>query len=267
MSSEIFQPSTEQLTRLSEDAYRELSRITLRKLLESESKLELPDPELIEELNAVTLLEQQRLQRKIESIVEELIEGDTVESFEKKVAESITAALLLALLLAVGGTARLRRQAQARTIIEIAKQIITGQHRAIARNGDRIVSNGFTIGQLRDIPRRRALAFRSAYEVARHVYDMVGRGHNEGKRFLNSPHPCPSCPSYERPDWVPISDIVPPATFCLCQSNCKCTTISRFNPQRALQELQGGSLSDQVLRSRDFLIQTEQDFLRQNNWL
>ncbi|MEM9947802.1 MAG: hypothetical protein AAF810_17330 [Cyanobacteria bacterium P01_D01_bin.36] len=262
--SELFQPSTAQLSRLAEEEYERIAEITLRRLIELEQASDLPDPDDTQALIDTMLLAQQRLEREIEPIIEKTIEGDSTETFERDIAEAVTDALLLALLLGIGGTARLRQQRQARTVVNLAKQLINGQHRAISRNADKLSKGGFTTGQLRDIPRRRGLAVRSGYEMTRHAYNMVVMGHNEGMRFLNSPHPCPSCPQYERTNWVAIEEIVPPATLCLCQANCKCTTISRFNPERAIQELMGGSLSQQLQRSEQFLRRTEENFLKEN---
>jgi len=48
-------------------------------------------------------------------------------------------------------------------------------------------------------------------------------GFNLAKRFLDpQARHCPECLSYQRSQWTPISEIVPPGTNCSCRGNCRC---------------------------------------------
>lgn len=265
--AELFEPAIGQLARLSEEGYDTITQVTLARITEIEDDADLPDPD--DQDAVANEIEEQRmaLERGIESFTEELIEGDTIESWEEKLAESVSSALLLALLIGFGGSEPIRQQSESRTIIGMIVDLIRGQRRAIKNNADVIGDGNMTTGKLRDIPRRRSLSFKSGYETSRIANNMFSRFHNEGVRSLGVAHHCPDCPLYERLDWVPINEIIPIATFCVCQSNCKCSVITRFNPARVIQDLQGGSLFNQVSRRREFMQQAEQDYLRRHDWL
>ena len=268
MAAELFIPAVDQLARLSEDAYEEFGQVTMRRLTQLDvlvSQAEEPDDE---ELTALMAAERQSLESGLEPIIEAVIEGAPIETFEQQAAESVSSALLLAMLLSFAGLNRLRQQAEARAIIGITGDLIKGQLRAIRGNADSLASGGVTLGRARDIPRRRSLGVRSAFETARLTWNMTARRHNVGKRWVNSPHPCPDCPGYDtNGEYILIEQIVPVATFCVCQSSCKCRVATKFDPQFAIQQLQGGSLTEQVQRSRSFLRQTEQDYLKRHGWI
>lgn len=268
--AELFEPTIEQLARLSEDEYQSTTEVTLAALLAIESGLAIPPADDRAEIEDAIIEQEFKLEREVTQATQDLIDGESIKTWEETTAELMTSALLIALLFGFGGVERVRGQREARDVIGLAVDLIRGQSRAIQRTGDTVARNEMTIGRLLDFPRRRALSFRGGYESSRMASDMILRSHNEGIRLLNSAHPCKSCPTYERATPVSINDIVPVATLCECQSNCKCTVETWFNPARAIQELQGGGLVDQVNRinrRRNFLQQTETKYLERNGWL
>lgn len=264
--TELFNPSSSQLTRLEDALYKKTGQVTLTRLSDIDSTAELPNPDDADIMAEVVEDQRLKLEREIRGIAEELIDGGSIEAWERATSEAVSDALLLALLLGFGGVEEIRQSPDPRTTIGMVVDLIQGQLRAIRRNGDRI-SQGISLGQLRDIPRRRSLSFRSGYETSRIARSMMSQFHNEGIRLLNSPHPCPDCPLYQKVDWVPLGEIVPVATFCVCQSNCKCSIRTRFNPARVIQDLQGGTLLNQMGRRRKFMQQAEQEYLGRHGWL
>ena len=263
---EKFIPSLEQLIRL--DSYDDFLVITEEGLeeVEADSSVDIGDvPD--ESKQDVLALIQADTASAIEPVAEELIDGGTLESFERKTAEAVTSGLLLALVLALGGTRGMRQKPALQEFILGTRSLISGQLRATQRTADRIADGQLTPQQIRKSANRRALGVRSGFSSASIMNRMVEGFHNEGKRFLTSPHPCPDCPVHQRPDWTPLSDIVPVATFCVCQSNCKCRVVTRFNPRRALGDLLSGNLLDSLSRRREVMAREEQAYLARHGWL
>ena len=161
--AELFTPASNQLTRLEEEIYEQVSQVSLARIIEVEELFDLPDPDDTESVNNAIAEQRLVLERELQSATEDLIEGESVAAWEEKLAESVTSALLLALLLGFGRSEPIRQQPEARTVIGMTVDLIKGQMRAIMRNADNIVG-GITLGKLRDIPRRRSLSFRSGYE-------------------------------------------------------------------------------------------------------
>ena len=171
------------------------------------------------------------------------------------------------MLLAIGGVQRLRQSTVLRETVLDAKRLIDGNLRATKRTADRIADGELTPNQIRDQARRRSLGVRSGFSSAAIIDRMVAQFHNEGRRVLNSPHPCPDCPLHQRLDYVPITEIVPVGTYCVCKANCKCQVFTRFNPALALQDLLGGNLLNRVQKRSEFLERTEQEYLERHGWL
>ena len=258
MVAEVFTPAD--TSRLSSGEYSELTEVTLNRLI----LLEPP----IEEENALeqVLGYQQQARFNVDASTEQLINGGSVKDWESQATDIIVNGLLIALLIGYGGIEQVRQSIDPRSLLGLGVDLIKGQRRAIKNNADKIAAGGFTLGRLKDLGRRRSLAVRSSYESASIAQAMAERFHNEGIRRLTSPHPCPDCPTYERTDWVSINEIVPVATACVCKGNCKCIVTTRFNPARVIQELQGGTLFNQVRRRREFLQQVEQEYLERHGW-
>lgn len=257
--------------RLSEDAYSQLSEITIARLAQVEAAGGSLPPDIAtwSEAEVVRYLEYQRtiLEVRIETATEALLRDRiSVGQWEEDLGRIISTGLLLALLLLAGGLTQLRQKPVARDLILQSRDQIRSSLRALRRTADRIAAGELSEAQIRDQKRRRSLSFATGFNRARHLDAISSQRHNEGKRFIGSPHPCPDCQIYERRDWTPITEIVPVATFCVCQGRCQCYLITRFNPAIAIQQLQGGSLADQVQRARDFQEKAEQEHLKRHNW-
>lgn len=267
---ERFTPSPSQSATLSEADYAELSGITIARLQAIEAGNTIPDIEGMSEAKIEAWLEEQRqtAEQELAAAIADFIDGKTTAAeTEAKISEAITTGILLALLFTIGGLAALRASQNPRALILQAKDTIDRANRSIQGNFAAILSGQMTPGQIVAISRRRTLTFRSQFEQSTILNNIISKGHNEGIRRINSVHPCPSCPGYERLDWVPISDIVPVATLCECMDRCKCSVVTRFNPERALAELTGGSLINRVESYKASIQQTERDYLIRNGWL
>ncbi|MEL7494637.1 MAG: hypothetical protein AAGJ95_11840 [Cyanobacteria bacterium J06554_11] len=265
---ETFQPTTAQLERLPEAAYAgylDISRALLEQA-EQASSVDVANVPEDEREDAIADLRREA-ERQMDPAVDEVLDGGTLAQFEKTVADAVSTGLLLALLLAFGGSESIRQSQTGRSGVLNARTLIDSQLRALRRNAERIGQGQLSERQIRDIPRRRSLGIRSGFSSGRILERMGSAFHNEGIRRLTSAHPCPDCPNYERLDWVSLDEIVPVATYCVCGSNCKCQVTTRFNPQRALQDLLGGNLLNQVQRRQQSMLEFERDYLRRHNWL
>jgi len=265
-----FTPSASQSATLSDADYDQLSEITLRRLQEIESANNIPDIEGMSQAEIELWLEEQRqdAEAQLSTAIADFIDGEsTAAETEAKISEVITVGILLVLLFTMGGLAALRANQNPRALILQAKSTIDRANRSIRGNFAAIISGQMTPGQILAIARRRTLTFKSQFEQATILNNIISKGHNEGIRNINSIHPCPSCPGYERLDWVPINEIVPVATLCECMDRCKCSVVTRFNPQRALEELTGGSLVNRVESYKASMDQVERDYLIRNGWL
>lgn len=265
---EKFQPSIEQLTRLSEEAYEEFLAITLDRLERVEAESSIAVEDIPEEERPIVLADiQQNTSEALQPATEQFLNGGPLINLEKSIGETVSASLLLAMLLAMGGFRKASQSPSVREQVLGTRGLIQGQLRATQRTGNRIAAGELTPNQIRNQARRRSLGVRSGFSSSAIIDRMTGAFHNEGKRFLTSSHPCPDCPQYERKEWTSLDDIVPVATYCVCQSNCKCRVITRFNPRRALGDLLGGNLVNQVSRRREAMAQKEQEYLARHGWL
>lgn len=262
---EKFQPTTAQLTRLSQEAYAEFEAISLAKLRQIEAASPIDLETESKESESLKLRAQAELQ--LQQPIDDFLSGGTLATLEETIGDTVSTGLLLAMLLAVGGVDRLRQSRFLRDTVLDTRRLIQGNLRATQRNADRIAEGELTEGQIKDQARRRSLGIRSGFSSASLLDRMVSRFHNEGIRRLTSAHPCPDCPQYQRLNYVPLEEIVPIATFCACGSNCKCQIQSRFNPARALQDLVSGNLIDRVQRRDEFMRNTENAYLARHGWL
>lgn len=263
-----FTPTASQLERLSDDEYQALLAITMRKLMDIEGRYSIPDIEAMSPEQIADYLESLQLQmdRELEALNDDLFNGGSLKDWEESVAELVVAGALLGLLFLFGGVSGLRNQAIARDAIRQVQATINGQARAIQRNAQKIADGQLSEAQIRAGNYRRASTIREAYERNR-IISAINRGHNEGIRLLGSPHPCPDCPLHERRDWVPIEDIVPIANQCVCQSRCKCSVRTRFNPARLAEDIRNGTATNRVARYEERLESGRVEFLSRHGWL
>jgi hypothetical protein len=266
---EKYQPSDDQLERLDDATYEAYLAITLAMLRDVERANDISDIEGMTPNEIEAWIEQQRalIEPQIDGAVDDLQNGGTLADFERNVAEITTAAILIVLLFAVGGVDNLRNKPRARAFIRQVQSTIRGNSAAIRGTASRIATGGLTDKQLRAQARRRSLIAKQAYERQRILDEMTTQGHNEGRRFIGSNHPCPDCPRHQRLNWVPIEEIVPIATACVCGGRCLCRIETRFNPVRAVQQIGNGSLLDRVNRFEENLANTENEFLGRHGWL
>ena len=261
------QLSPTQLTRASESELLAYGDITIARLRQIESDNDIPDlreSEIEEYLES----QQQALERELQAISEQLIQRQiNLDEYERLAAELVSAAMLVALLAAFGGTENLRRSPYGREYIRQVSRAIRGEVRAIIATGNKIESGDLTIAQFLATRSRRAMAFVSTFRTAQIFKNIAENNHNEGIRRLTSVEPCPDCPGYQQLSWVPIEDIVPVATYCVCKGNCKCEVITRFNPDRALAQLTGGTITQRVTRYGQALQDVEDAFLRRHNFI
>ena len=250
--------AAQQADELSDDDYAALAVITLALLLSIEGRTTLPNETDLENYADSIRAE---LEREMTPPTESLLSGESaIAQWEQAIAEAVVAAVLLGLLVAIGGVEGLRTQRDPRGILQFTKASLVGDLRAIRHNARRIGRGELTPGQILAGIKRRSRAFRGSYERTKHTLLIASGAANEGKRLLTSPHPCPNCPDYERLEWTPLTEIVPIATLCVCQSHCKCRIITRFNPQRALEEITGGTFSDRIRRAAEYQAGVEEQW-------
>jgi hypothetical protein len=265
--AEIFTPSPSQLSRLTDEEYQSFLAITMGQIQRIDSATDYPAPDAPPEEIAQWIIEQRaKAERDMEPIILALMAGGAIDDFERGLSEVVVGAAIIALLLAVGGMEGLRRKQSPKSFVLITRDAIKRQIDAIRGTADAIADGRETIGRIRQGIQRRSQVIRESYERNRHLDLIASRFHNEGKRFLTSPHPCPDCPRYERREWTPLTQIVPIATACVCRGNCKCRIVTRFNPNLALQELTGGNLLNRVERARAFQDEVYQEYLSRHNW-
>jgi hypothetical protein len=266
--AELFTPSLSQLSRLTKEEYQIFLDITMGQIQAIDSANDIPSPDSPPEEIAQWIIEQRaQMERNLEPIVSALLLGRTsISGYERNFTSETVNFALMALLLAVGGINGLRRKASPRSFILQTRDTIRRSIDAIRGSADIMAGGRETLGRIKAGIRRRSQVIRESYERNRHLDLIVSRSHNEGKRFLTSPHPCPDCPRYERKEWTPLAEIVPIATACVCKGNCKCRIVTRYNPQLAIQQLMGGSLTNQVERAKTFQDKTYQDYLSRHGW-
>lgn len=253
-----FIPAPSQQQRLSDAEYEAISGVTLAKLTELENSTTLPSPDNVDDYAAELIAQ---LQRDMSPSTEALLSGQyAIADWEKDIARIVVSAILLGLLAAVGGVAGLQSQQDPVGFLQFAKSSIEIELAAVKANAAKVAAGTMTAGQILGSIKRRSLSFRASFERSMHSALIASGTANEGRRLLTSPHPCPNCPDYERTDWVPLTDIVPIASMCVCQSFCKCRIYTRFNPQRALQEIGNGQFANRVERARDFQARTEAEW-------
>lgn len=267
---EKFTPNPSQLDRLSDEEYAEISAITIAKLQAVESSLDIPDISSLTEaeIEAWLLEQQTKLERDIEADVAGLIDERTpLKDFEREIADLVVSAALVALLFAVGGLSSLRSKQSARAFVRQANRTINDNITGLRRATDRIANRELTVKQIGQAGRRRGLSVQQGFSRSELLNNIATRFHNEGMRTLGSSHPCPDCPLYVTGGYVAIEEIVPIATACVCGLHCKCRITTRFNPQRALDELTNDSIIDRVNRYESSLEQTQAEYLSRHGWL
>lgn len=264
---EKFQPAISQLSRPSEEAYDKFLTITEERLdqAETDSPVALDVPE---ENRQNTLIDiQEDTVTTIAPAIEDFLEGGQLARLENTIGETVSTALLLAMLLAIGGRQKLKSHPTPTELILDTRNLISGQLRAARAFADNVANGQLTPGRIRAQARRRALGVRSGFSSAAIIDRMASNFHNEGLRRLTSQHPCPDCPQYDtNGEFIPLNQVVPIATFCVCQSRCKCRIITRFNPRRALGDLLSGNLIGRVQQRREFMTSAEADYLRRHGW-
>lgn len=246
---EPFSPLLSQLSRLSEQEYEALIAVTLRELLRLDSLSELPDIDGLsaEETANIIAQERARLEAQIQVLSEQLLAGGTLADFEREMARAISIGMLLLLLFANGGIRRLQSSRISRQIIRRHNDLARRSIKAIQGLGDKIAQGKLTPGQIGASARRRSSDPIADFHTAELLNKIANQGHNEAIRMLDPlARHCPDCPGYQTRGWVPIGEVMPVGWACVCGGRCRCSVYTRFNPSRAIQELQGGSLSDQV---------------------
>lgn len=267
MSVEKFQPTIGQISRLSEEAYEEFLAITDERLtnLTIASDIDLEARE--QDRQAASTQLQNEAVAIISPAIEEFLNGGTLEELERIIAETVSAAMLLAMLLALGGLTRFRSHPRSADFILDTRRLISGQLRAVRALGNNAENGLLTPKQIRLQAQRRAQAIRSGFSAAAIEDRMTSRFHNEAMRSLTSDHPCPDCPRHATGGFVPIEEVVPIATYCVCGGRCKCQIITRFNPAKALSDLIGGNLFDAIERRRANMADEELAYLGRHGWL
>ena len=249
VSLERFEPSPDQLQRLSDEAYTALISVTMAVLMDIDTRYQYPDINTLEPDEAIDWLESQALlmDGQLEAANDALTSGGTLADWEQALTESVVAGALLALLFFFNGVEGLRTEAISRNTIRQINAILRGHSVATRRLAARIANGDLTDKQIRAANYRRESALRESFDRARMI-DAVARGHNEGIRNLGNPHPCPDCPRHIRSDWVGIEEIVPIATQCVCQDRCKCWIRTRLNPERFAADVRTGRVQGRISR-------------------
>jgi hypothetical protein len=261
--SEPFIPTEAQQGRLSEDEYAALALITLGLLHRIEQENTLPSQD---EVDTYIQRTQAEIRARIMPPTEALLAGDaSLAEWEMAISEGVVNAVILGLLLASGGVDGLRNTQDPRAVLQFTKTALVADLRGVRFSADRIAAGDMSPAQiLASLDRRSGSLFRN-YSSAVLVLTLMSGQANEGIRRMGSQHPCPNCPDYERPNWTPLEEIIPPGNLCLCQLHCKCTLVTRYNPVRALQNLTGGSLTNRVQRAAQYQAEVEQQWL--SSWV
>lgn len=261
--TEPFIPTEAQQGRLSEEEYAALALITLGLLQRIERENTLPSRDDVE---AYIQRTQAQIRTRMVPPTEAMLDGNaSVAEWEQAISDSVVNAVILGLLLASGGVDGIRNTQDPRAVLQFTKTALVADLRGVRFSADRIAAGEMTPDQiLASLTRRSGSLFRN-YNSAVLVLTLAYGQANEGIRRLGSQHPCPNCPDYERPNWTPLEEIIPPGNLCLCQLHCKCTLITRYNPVRALQNLAGGSLTSRVQRAAAYQSEVEQQWL--SSWV
>ena len=153
----------------------------------------------------------------------------TLQQYHERMARDIVNGHIRMMEFGAGG----RRQLTRRHWKRLREQLYgdgpgRGDLRRLQRYIERIRSGELTEAQIRDRSRRYGANVAPSYENGRHA-NLISGERWEGRRFLDpATRHCPQCPSYERTDWVPASEIVPVGDACDCRGNCRCRTEFRL---------------------------------------
>lgn len=258
-----FTPAPSQASQLTPEQLEAFSQITLARLQDIEASEDIPDFSSMSESEIEAWLQQYRATAETEMRreLEQLLDGDsTIADIENVILETVATGVIVVFLASVGGTLGLQTQQSPVVLVRQLSANIRSAARATARNAQRIIAGELTPNQILAIAGRRALAFQADWHQFQMFDAIANRGHNEAYRVLGVANHCPDCVAYEQPQWTAINNVVPVATSCVCQAQCHCRVFTRFNPQRALEELSSGSLIDRVQGYQQALAGFENDF-------
>lgn len=213
------------------------------------------------DIQIIVTQEQNRLNAKLQRELNKLFDNKTsIKDVQLKSAELLKESQLRIITLGAGGDESLRGNPELFRYFGQSGAHLKREYAVLRANGKKIADGELTQAQIRDRFRRQSIRLNEAFFRAQMLTRISQQGHNEGRRILDSSvlH-CPDCPGYQALEWVPVGDIVPKGTACVCGGYCHCTVFTRFSPERAIQELQGGTLIDQVRRSEQTISETISD--------
>lgn len=200
------------------------------------------------DVHLIVTQEQNRLNAKLQRELNKLFDGKaSIKDVQLKSAQLLKESQLRIITLGAGGEESLRGNPEVFRYFGQSGAHLKREYAVLRRNGQKIAGGELTEAQIRDRFRRQSIRLHEAFNRSQQLTKISQQGHNEARRILDpvSNH-CPSCPAYQKLEWGPIGEVVPVGTACLCGGYCNCRVFTRFNPEAAIQELMGGSLTDQV---------------------
>lgn len=189
----------------------------------------------------------------------------TTQQYERLTIQNISEYGWRSLLHENRGFDNLVRKRSAQQLIDDARDAIKTEINAFRQNTTALLNGKYSERQIRLSPFRRSSVVRSVQSGDILINQVLEKFHNEGRRFIQSSHPCPDCPLYQTNGWVPISEVVPIGRFCVCQRRCKCKIETRFNPLTAIKQV--FDPRNWFKRHRGKLQSTERAFLARHGWV
>lgn len=202
------------------------------------------------DIRVIVQEQHKKLRTKLERISKQFLsEKRAIADLEETVSKTIKNSIQQMAMLGAGGKQALLNSKDSPVYIRQTKELLDIIFSNIRRLGDQIEKGELTTNQIIDRIRRQGRLIFSAYNQAELLQRISDRGHNEGRRTLaiGVKH-CPDCPAYSTGGkYVAIEELIPVGIACICGGYCYCTIETRFNPQKALNELRPGRLVDRVL--------------------
>lgn len=193
------------------------------------------------ELNA----DVERFRVRAERLASQLTDGKiSTTTYSRLIRESLKPLITRGTALGAGGM----EQLQGRQLSQLGNNARRA-YGSLKVLSDQIKSGELTPKQIAERSQRLANYAYQGFHRAEQLSRAEG-GFTMGLRRLGfGVKHCPDCPGYETADWVPIEQIVPVGSGCVCGGRCKCTIAYRKGTR--LEEGLSGSLIDRVVGAQE----------------